>query len=556
MKTINDFLSEHMDASLLRALEQLPPLERQKQLAQHRGVPVAQAMEALAEAVGIPFLETLQIHETPVKFLPIRLMHEYQCFALSQSDEHTLHVAIAWPPSPRMETWLYSVTDKKIVFYLGLSEVITGILTESFGVGAESFEESDLEGLDDQKEEEEAEDENAAVIRFVNEVVQRAILDRATDIHFEPRKEDLQIRYRIDGNLVPIKLPENLVRFKDAIISRIKIMAKLNISERRRPQDGRINYTLKGNAVDIRMSTFPMLYGESISLRLLGDKNLPSTMDELGFLPDDQEKVARALERPHGMVLVTGPTGSGKSTSLSAFLRTINTPERRIITVEDPIEYEVAGVNQTQIHHEIGLNFASALRHILRQDPDVIMVGEIRDRETAEIGIRASQTGHLVLSTLHTNDAPGAMTRLIDMEIEPFLIASSVELVIAQRLVRRLCPHCAQPAHYKESFLRSCLDALHINPEEMKHAALAKSPQGCKACNNLGFRGRVAINEVLVNNDSIHELVIKKASARTIREQAILNGMRPLQACGWEQVKRGLTALEEIMRFAEIGEEI
>lgn len=554
--SVEAFLKEHLEADALEELRFLHRQDKQKFLAQVTQKPAQELMEGLAQAAGLQLMGEIELHGSATKQVPLRLMHEYQCLPLEKSDEHTLHLVTAWPPSERMKAWLFSVTGKQLVFYLGMGDTLTSTITESFGVGAGSFEDSDLEGLEVDDEEDEQEDENAAVIRFVNEIVQRAILDRATDIHFEPHKDELQIRYRIDGKLVAIKLPENLMRFKDAIISRIKIMAKLNISERRRPQDGRINYTLKGNAVDIRISTFPTLYGESISLRLLGDKNLPSTMDELGFLKDDQEKVTKALERPHGMVLVTGPTGSGKSTSLTAFLRSINSPERRIITVEDPVEYEIPGVNQTQIHHEIGLDFASALRHILRQDPDVIMVGEIRDRETAEIGIRASQTGHLVLSTLHTNDAAGAMTRLIDMEIEPFLIASSVELVIAQRLVRRLCTQCSQPSNMKESFLRNCLDALHINLDELKHANLAREPKGCKACNGLGFRGRVAINEVLANNDSIHELVVKKASARLIREEAISNGMRTLQQCGWEQVKRGLTAVQEIMKFAEIGEEL
>jgi general secretion pathway protein E len=297
------------------------------------------------------------------------------------------------------------------------------------------------------------------------------------------------------------------------------------------------------------------MYAESISLRLLNEKSQPLSVRELGLLPDDEDKVNQALARPHGIILVTGPTGAGKSTSLTAFLRKINHPERRIITVEDPIEYEVPGVNQTQIHHEIGLDFATALRHILRQDPDVIMVGEIRDRETADIGIRASLTGHLVLSTLHTNDAPGALTRLIDMDIEPFLIASSVEMIIAQRLVRRLCPHCAEPVEFNKDILRSQLLSLGIDVSEVANAHLIRKAAGCDRCGGRGYRGRVGIFEVLVVSEEIHGLIVEKASARIIRETALAQGMRSLQKCGWEQIKRGLTSLPDIMRYAEMAKE-
>ncbi|MFA5258133.1 MAG: GspE/PulE family protein, partial [Opitutales bacterium] len=403
------------------------------------------------------------------------------------------------------------------------------------------------------REVDEGEDENAAIIRFVNEIVAKALEDRATDIHFEPLKDSLQIRYRIDGELVPIRVPDNLVRYQGAIISRLKIMARLNISEKRRPQDGRIDFRAAGGAeLDIRLSTIPTLYGESVSLRLLNQKNQPLSLDELGMLRTDQARIRRVLDLPHGIVLVTGPTGSGKSTSLTAFIRQINSPGRRIITVEDPVEYEVPGVNQTQVHNEIGYNFAQALRHILRQDPDVIMVGEIRDRETADIAIRAALTGHLVLSTLHTNDAPGALTRLIDMEIEPFLVASAVEMIIAQRLVRRLCPDCARPARMSQLELRAKLVALlgHEAPEEDLSATVLEAA-GCESCRSLGYKGRLGLFEILRVDDSIHELIVGKQSARHIRVAAIAQGMSTLQQSGWEQVKRGRTTLDEVMRFAD-----
>ena len=386
----------------------------------------------------------------------------------------------------------------------------------------------------------------------MNEVILKAVSDRATDIHFEPNRDSLQIRYRIDGELIPIRVPDNLIRFQGAIISRLKIMAKLNISEKRRPQDGRITFSAAESELDIRISTFPTLYGESVSLRLLNQKSKPLTMKELGLADQEEVQLERTLKSPHGIILVTGPTGSGKSTSLTAFIRMINKPERRIITVEDPVEYEVPGVNQTQVHPEIGLTFAQSLRAVLRQDPDVIMVGEIRDRETADIAIRASLTGHLVLSTLHTNDAPGALTRLIDMDIEPFLIASSVELIIAQRLVRKLCPKCARPAHHDKAYLESCLNLMQVVPSTDNLDKKILTAHGCEHCRQIGYKGRIGIFESLAMSDEIHEHIVQRASARTIRQTAVAQGMRSLTQSGWEHVLNGTTTLEEVMRYADI----
>ena len=466
-------------------------------------------------------------------------------------DDGKIHLLTVWPPTDRMSRWVFAVSGKKPIWYLGLPEKVTGAITENFGIGSDSLDESDLDADSEEEAQDDLEDQNAAIIRFVNEVVQKAIVDRATDIHFEPHKDTLQIRYRIDGQLVPVRVPDNLRSFQDAIISRIKIMAGINISEKRRPQGGRITFSYGQSDLDIRVSTLPTLYGESISLRLLNEKSQPLSMPELGLLPKDEKNIVSILEKPHGIVLVTGPTGSGKSTSLTAFIRKIHKPERRIMTVEDPVEYEVAGINQTQVNSEIGFNFASALREILRQDPDVIMVGEIRDRETADIAIRASLTGHLVLSTLHTNDAPGAITRLIDMEIEPFLIASSVEMVIAQRLVRRLCQECCIPTKMSEKDLLASLSLLEIKPEEKAYLEKVRDAQGCPKCQNLGYRGRVGIFELMRMSDDIHSLVIKSASAPDIREIALQEGMSTLQGSGWQQIKRGLTTIDEVIRYAD-----
>jgi type II secretory ATPase GspE/PulE/Tfp pilus assembly ATPase PilB-like protein len=550
---LDDWLSR-LDDEQQAALREAPRADRVRRLAEFTSSSQADVLKRLAALTNLPELEQFEVAPDTTKIVPLRLIHEYQCLPV-QTKEPTspdeVVLVTVWPPEPHWDAWVRAISGKRPRWSLGPSDVIASTITQKFGVGSSSLDDSNLDAMADQEEEEE-EDENAAIIRFVNEVIAQAVKDRATDIHFEPGKDILVIRYRIDGNLVPVRVPDNLVRFQNAIISRIKIMARLNISERRRPQDGRITFSSGSDEIDIRLSTLPTLYGESVSLRLLSQKSQPLSIEELGYLPDDVEKIAPALKRPHGIVLVTGPTGSGKSTTLTAFIRKVRSPELRIITVEDPVEYEVPGVNQTQVHTEIGLTFATALRHVLRQDPDVIMVGEIRDRDTADIAIRASLTGHLVLSTLHTNDAPGALTRLIDMGLEPFLIASSVEMIIAQRLVRRLCQVCKQPDDLEIAYLASCLVSLKIDPKEISEAHLMQKPVGCDACRNLGYRGRVAMSEILHVSEGVHDLILKRSSAHEIREFALQHGMRSLQASGWELCKRGVTSINEVMDFAMI----
>ena len=451
-----------------------------------------------------------------------------------------------------MVRWIEISCGRKIVWYLTYARNVANTIIQNFGVGSDSLD-SDLVGAEaDADESDVEEDEDAAIIRFVNEIIVKAVTDRATDIHFEPQKNSIQIRYRIDGQLVAVKLPENLVKVQAAIISRLKIMARLNISEKRRPQDGRIRFSSGPIELDIRLSSLPTMYGESISLRLLAQGSQPVTLEELGLMERDLEIIDQNIHKPHGIILVTGPTGSGKSTSLSAFVRRIRTPERRIITVEDPVEYEIDGVNQSQVHSEIGFNFASALRCILRQDPDVIMIGEIRDKETADIAVRASLTGHMVLSSLHTNDAAGGLTRLIDMGIEPFLITSSVEMILAQRLIRRLCPLCSVPAAIEERKLRTQLEQLGIPESELQYAHLMREPKGCDSCRNLGYKGRVGIFEILNVTDRIHEAILQNKSAFEIKKIAMEEGMTTLYQNGWEQVKRGLTSWSAVLRFAAV----
>ena len=548
-----------LDEEQRSVISTLPRGDRLIELATLRNCSTREILFELADLAEIAVIKDIELIDNPTATLPLRMIHEYQCIPVrtvagdTPIEKAPIALATLWPPDDVMSRWVYAVSGRKVQWFMGDPEQITESITQNFGVGAGSLDESDL--VTDVSEADEAEDEDAAVIRFVNEVVQKAVSDRATDIHFEPHRDELQIRYRIDGELVPVRVPDNLIRFQGAIISRLKIMAKLNISEKRRPQDGRISFGAGDSELDIRISTFPTMYGESVSLRLLNQKSKPLSMRELGLANDEEKKLTHALSSPHGIILVTGPTGSGKSTSLTAFIRLINKPERRIITVEDPVEYEVPGVNQTQVHPEIGLTFAQSLRAVLRQDPDVIMVGEIRDRETADIAIRASLTGHLVMSTLHTNDAPGALTRLVDMDIEPFLIASSVEMIIAQRLVRRLCPNCALPATYDERQITGSLNTMRIDPSEAQHGHLAKSAVGCERCRNLGFRGRIGVFEILRVTEEIHEHIVKRDSARLIRQTAVSQDMRTLMQSGWSHIKNGTTTFEEVMRFAELENE-
>jgi general secretion pathway protein E len=517
------------------------------------------ALDRLATASGLPVVAPERFDLERISALPVRIVLEYHCVPITpEADappgpDDRLDVATSWPPEPVMDEWIHASCGREVRWHLAPGDKLAKFITQNLGVGAESLDDSADTAAAAETESEE-EDENAAVIRFVNQVIAQAIEDGATDIHFEPQEEVLRIRYRIDGLLVAVPVPDNLRRFQDAITSRLKIMAKLNISERRLPQDGRIGYKFGANTLDIRLSTIPTIYGESVSLRLLNKKSEPLSLEQLGLSADERAAIHDVLELPHGIVLVTGPTGSGKSTSLTAFIREINSTERRIITIEDPIEYEVPGVNQMQIRPEIGLGFAEGLRHILRQDPNVIMVGEIRDRETADIAIRASLTGHLVFSTIHTNDAPGAVTRLVDMGIEPFLIASGVELVIAQRLVRRLCKHCRRLEPISPTTLADSLALLEVDPATVGEVTHIHMPVGCEQCRNLGYRGRVGVFEILRMGEHLHDLIVRRESARAIRRVAIDHGMLTLGQSGWKQVRAGLTSLEEIVRVVSMRE--
>ena len=548
-----------------QAVLEAPREKRLETLASALGRPESEVLVHLAQAAGLDVASNLETDPGARGLLPPRLVHEYQIIPIRHGEaaetvEPTsstpLHIATAWLPDVLMADWIRTFTPRPLAWHLAVPERIHQLIIENFGVGSGSLDDSDETYVapEAQKESEEVVDEDAAVVRFVTDVITQAINDQATDIHFEPQEGQLRIRYRVDGLLVPVPVPENLLRFQDAIISRLKIMARMNISEKRLPQDGRINFRAGGVVLDIRVSTVPTIYAESISLRLLNQKKEAYTMDRLGMSAEEQGQITSILDYPHGIILVTGPTGSGKSTSLNAFLRKINSTDLRIITIEDPIEYEVPGVNQMQVRPEIGLTFADALRHVLRQDPDVIMVGEIRDKDTAEIAIRASLTGHLVFSTLHTNDAPGAITRLVDMGIEPFLVASAIELVIAQRLVRRLCTECSRPVSIPRVKLQENLAILGCDASEADAAANLREPVGCDRCRGTGYRGRIGIFEIFRLNEEMHQLVLKRESTRTLADCARRNGMRTLGQSGWEKVRGGHTTFDEVLRVITITE--
>jgi general secretion pathway protein E len=478
--------------------------------------------------------------------VPARTALRYRVVPLRE-DEHDIWVALYDPFDLLARQTLASTLKKRLLYAMSTRTQIIQALRQGYGVGAETFD-AILEGrADDElgvdlKQETnvlDQEDSEASVVKFVNQILREALEQRATDIHIEPMQDDMRIRYRIDGVLHEVPVPPNIKVLQASVLSRLKIMAHLDIAERRLPQDGRINLELDGQPIDVRVATIPSVAGESISLRLLGQERF--TFERLGLDHEALGRVRQLLALPHGIVLLTGPTGCGKSTTLYTFLSSLNTKERRIVTVEDPVEYKLPGVIQIAVKPEINLTFANGLRSILRGDPNVIMVGEMRDRETAEIAIRGALTGHLVFSTLHTNDAIGGITRLVDMGIEPFLVANAVRAFIAQRLVRVLCPHCKQPAEPAESYLKQIGFPL-------EHASKAMKAAGCDHCRHTGYGGRAAIYEVCLVSARLQDLITQSRPASTLRSLAIEEGMIPLRLYGWNKVISGTTTIEEVVR--------
>ena len=525
-------------------------------VARERGVAEDIFIQRLATALGWPYLDLpkLVVPTEARNKISTKIAFQYFIMPVAVNDG-VLQIAVSDPFDAAMMNAVRFDAHMPVSFALATRPEIEKALKKFYGVGAETLDEMsgdepmDLEIAND-KEITEG-DQEASVIKFVNQIIWEAFKDRATDIHFEPQEDELRIRNRIDGILQQIPLPAQLKRFQAALISRIKVMSGMNISEKRLPQDGRINVRIKGEEIDIRVSTVPTVYGESVSLRLLTRGKIFLSLDKLGFSKLEEDAIHDIIIKPHGIFLVTGPTGSGKSTSLYAFLSAINSVHKRIITIEEPVEYELKGINQIAVRSDIGLTFAVGLRHILRQDPNVVMVGEIRDTETAEIAIRASLTGHLVFSTLHTNDAPSAFTRLIDMGIEPFLVASSVEAVMAQRLIRTICPHCKTEQKVDRDYLRKI-----GFPEADIETAKVWHGLGCEQCRQFGYQGRKGIYELLLVTEALRPLIMNRAPATTIAHRAMEAGMRTLRIDGWNKVKAGETTIEEVLRVTQIEEHI
>ena len=514
-------------------------------------------LKKLAEVLGLEYIDVSEIKDIDtniVNTIQPGTAFQYNTVPVA-FDGNILTVAISDPFSAtELEDCLRIATGHNINTVLCVSEKITKQAQRYYGVGgdtlAKMIEEGryDADSIDTMSRHDlnSVDSEEASIVKFVNQVIGEADRQGATDIHIEPQETELRIRYRIDGMLHKIDVAPQLHKLQSAIISRIKVMANLDIAEKRLPMDGRIGIHVNRKDIDIRVSTCPTIYGESISLRLLQKGGGVVRMEQLGLNERDADVITRAIHRPNGIVLVTGPTGSGKSTSLYAFLHEINTVDKRILTAEEPVEYEMPGINQVLVKPDIGLTFANVLRSFLRQDPDIMMVGEIRDRETAEIAINASLTGHLVFSTLHTNDAAGAFARLIDMNVEPFLVASSVAAVLAQRLLRRLCPVCKAPAEADPQLLR----AMHLDPELFKNKVI-HHVAGCQQCGKSGYKGRGAIFEVLNVTDALRQLITEHRPSSIIKAKAIEEGMTTLRDDGWNKVFSGFTTIEEVLRVTE-----
>lgn len=511
-------------------------------------------LKALGSQFGVKYMKFSEFPKTiPGGDYPtVKFMKQYKFVPLGMEGD-LMRIAMADPLNEYVFEALEVFTDRPLEICLSSESDIMEAIEQYFGSNVQMT--SIMEGMREEEEETEGvelqEDVHhlrdmafeAPIIKLVNMLITRAVESRTSDIHIEPFENNVKVRNRIDGALIEVEsFPK---RIQAAVISRIKIMSRLNIAERRLPQDGRIRLRVSGREIDLRVSTIPTIYGESIVMRILDRGSALIMLESLGFPEDTLRKYKKLITTPYGMLLVTGPTGSGKTTTLYASLNKINSVDKKIVTIEDPIEYQIQGINQIQVKPQIGLSFANGLRHIVRQDPDIIMVGEIRDMETAEIAIHSALTGHLVFSTLHTNDAPGAVTRLLDMGIEGFLVSSSLIGVLAQRLVRVICPKCKEPYVPTEE-LADRIDFLEKNVPTYYGV-------GCDECRFTGYRGRTGIFELMVVNEEIRRLVLEKASSDNIRQRAVASGMRILKESGWQKVRQGVTTIEEVLRVAQEG---
>ena len=524
-------------------------LAREYQSVSRQSLPTeAEVLQWLAREYDLAYtsLDDVEPDRQLLSLFPARILLKEELLPLRRING-TVEVATSRLFATQGLDALKSMTGLALKPILASSESIQREMKKRLGVGADTIgtlgEEGGFQVVDERAQEDTDLDsaaEDASIIRFVNQVLRDAIELRASDIHLEPFEDELRIRYRIDGVLQDVPVPAQIKRFQPAIVSRVKILSHLNIAEKRLPQDGRIKIRIEDAEVDIRVSVIPMLHGEAVVMRLLRQNATLRGMAQLGMDNRELEGFRRVLQLPHGIILVTGPTGSGKTSTLYTALNEINDADRKIITIEDPVEYQLRGVNQIQVSEKAGLTFARGLRSILRHDPDVILIGEIRDQETAQIAVQASLTGHLVFSTLHTNDAPGALTRLVDMGVEPYLVASSLEAVLAQRLVRVLCVHCKQedPSPAAAAFKAQ----VGIPRETTIYRSV-----GCRECRQTGFMGRHAIFEWMETNNEIRQLILKNASSDLLRDAACHDGMRTLAEDGWRLVALGITTVEEVL---------
>ncbi len=554
MKSIQEIIGERNPAALIKIDELLSKNGEslEEVLIKSRVLDEKEVLEVLSEFYEFPYTLTISEREIDtelVKTLPISFAKKFRLIPFQRKNGRV--VVIMSPPLD-----LYALDEVQSLFgceiepVLALNHIVLDTINRVYERGKEMTEgiEDDSTGISEYDLQEpkdllEAEDE-APIIKFVNSLLFQAVKEKASDIHLECFEKELSVRFRKDGILHEItSVPKKL---QASIISRVKIMAELDIAEKRKPQDGRIRVKVAGRDVDVRISTVPTTWGESVVMRILDRSSVLLTLEDLGLAGKKLHTFEGLIQRPHGIILVTGPTGSGKTTSLYAGLERINSPDKKIITVEDPVEYQIQGINQIQVNPKVNLTFANGLRSILRQDPDVILVGEIRDRETADIAIHASLTGHLVFSTLHTNDSASAITRLIDMEIEPFLVASSLMAVIAQRLLRFLCNHCKEPYEPHDDELLK----IGIRRSQMHDGVLYRA-RGCDKCFNMGYSGRTGIFEMLMIDDDIRNLTLSQVDSTKIKRKGMEHGMTTLRMDGAEKVARGLTSVDEVMRVTE-----
>ncbi len=564
------FLSDAMMQSLARALVEKGIVRRDQidelnsrhaltgeaidtMLVQEGMASESEILDIMAELSRIPFrhVADLKVEREAVARVPPRVALRYQVMPVAVRG-NTVTLATAQVPSHATADGLRMALNAALLWVLCTQSDIDKTLKHFYGLGAETIDtlarpgigpeiEVDTDGRDISLE-----SSDEGVVKFVNQIIAEAIRMDATDIHIEPFENDLHLRYRIDGLLQDIPVPKGVAQWRKAVSSCVKIMAEMDIAERRKPHDGRIKVRSGSEEFDLRVSVLPTRFGETVNMRLLNRQTMFIDLEHLGLSKEQMKPVEYLASMPHGVNLLTGPTGSGKTTTLYALLDKVRSPELKIITAEDPVEYQLAGISQIQVHAHIGLTFASILRSILRHDPDIILIGEIRDTETADIAVRSSLTGHLVFSTLHTNDAPSAVTRLIDMDVEPFLVSSCLEGSIAQRLVRRVCPSCREPT--------APSDVIHEEiaagfPDRIQEAVFYQG-RGCPECNFSGYRGRLALFEIMVMNDILRSMVVHQRPSTEIKYKAIESGMITLRQDGWLKVLNGLTTIDEVVRVA------